>query len=274
MLVNMVEYRDRADLRADCASCAALCCVAPSFEVSADFPIRKPAGKACPNLAPDDRCRIHNRLRPNGFNGCAAFDCFGAGQRTTHAFGGRSWRTDPTVAQAMFQSFSILRLLHEILWYLQEASERLAKGALRYEVSQLRRKTEEAAEVGPDYLPGVDARTLQRQAAALLERVSVALRGPELGPSLRGADLAGQRLAGADLRRADLRAACLIGADLRGADLRRADLLGADLRRADLRSANLSDAILVTQAQLQAAFTDRGTVLPPSLVRPPDQSAP
>jgi hypothetical protein len=265
----MSEDAGRMDLRADCSSCVGLCCVAPGFEVSADFPIHKPAGEACPNLTPDYRCRIHDRLRPNGFYGCAAFDCFGAGQRTTRAFEGRTWRSDPAVAHAMFQSFGVLRLLHEILWYLEEAFDRLATGTLRDEVSRLRDRTREAAHAGPGALLDLDAGILRSDAAALLERVSRALRGHEVGPALRGADLAGRGFAGADLRRADLRAASLIRADLRGADLQLADLLGADLRGADLRSAKLSDAIFVTQAQVQAATVDHRTTLPPTLVRPP-----
>jgi hypothetical protein len=265
----MSEDIGRRDLRADCDSCVALCCVAPGFEVSADFPIHKPAGEPCPNLATDYRCRIHDRLRPNGFYGCAAFDCFGAGQRTTRAFEQRTWRNDQADALLMFESFGILRLLHEILWYLEEASDRLPTGTLREEVSQLRNRTQEAAQAGPDDLLRLDAGFLQRDAGALLERVSRAVRGHEIGPSLRGADLAGQRLDGADLRRADLRAASLIRADLRGADLQLADLLGADLRGTDLRSAKLSDAIFVTQAQVQAAIIDRRTTLPPALAPPP-----
>ena len=43
----------RADLRADCAQCFGLCCVAPAFVASADFAITKPAGRPCPNLAAD-----------------------------------------------------------------------------------------------------------------------------------------------------------------------------------------------------------------------------
>jgi hypothetical protein len=170
----------------------------------------------------------------------------------------------------MFRSFGILRRLHEILWYLGEASDRLGQGTLRDQVSELRQRTEEAAEGMPDDVLAVDAGILQSDAAALLEQVSLAVRGDPVGASLRGADLAGRRLGGADLRRADLRAASLIRTDLRGSDLRLADLLGADLRGADLRSANLSDAMFVTQAQVQAAIIDRGTTLPPALVRPPD----
>ncbi len=266
----MANDPPRADLRADCASCAALCCVAPGFEVSADFPIHKPAGEACPNLTSDYRCQIHDHLRQKGYLGCAAFDCFGAGQRTTRAFGGRTWRTDPTLAQPMFRSFGLLRLLHEILWYLEEATDRLPNGTMRDEVHRLRLRTQNMARSAPRDLPRLDVGDLQSDAGALLERVSVALRSrPRVGPSFRGTDLAGSRFEGADLRRSDLRAACLVRANLRGADLRKADMLGADLRGTDLRSANLLDAIFLTQAQVQAAILDRRTELPPVLERPP-----
>jgi hypothetical protein len=265
----MVNESRRADLRADCASCAALCCVAPRFEVSADFPIHKPAGEPCPNLTLDYRCQIHDRLRSKGFLGCAAFDCFGAGPRATRLFGGRTWRSDPKEAAQMFESFGVLRLLHEIRWYLEEASDRLPNGTLRDEVHRLKLRIQSPAGPDPQHLVHLGTADLQRQAGALLERVSADLRGgPRAGAHLRGADLAGGRFEGADLRRSDLRAACLIRANLRGADLRQADLLGADLRGTDLRSANLIDAIFLTQAQVQAAIIDRGTELPPVLERP------
>ncbi len=147
------EDSSRADLRADCESCAALCCVAPRFEVSADFPIHKPAGEACPNLTSDYRCGIHDDLRQKGFLGCAAFDCFGAGPRTTRAFGARTWRTNPAIAQPMFRSFGVLRLLHEILWYLEEASDRFPEGAMRDEVRRLRLRTQNAARSEPPSPP-------------------------------------------------------------------------------------------------------------------------
>ncbi len=259
----------RQDLRADCGACTALCCVAPTFAVSADFPINKPAGTACPNLSLDYRCGIHDRLRDAGFAGCAAFDCFGAGQRTTRAFGGRSWRTDPGVAEDMFRVFGVLRPLHEILWYLEEACDRLPAGDLRRQARRKRRHIQRLAGAPPGALIVLDVAAPRAEVGPLLERVSRALRGDApTGADLRGADLAGRRLGQADLRRADLRRACLIRTDLQGADLRLADLLGADLRGADLRAANLVDAIFLTQSQVQAAVGDGRTALPAVLTRP------
>ena len=101
------------ELRADCARCAGLCCVAPAFAASADFGLDKPAGQPCPHLQPDSRCRIHDRLRRQGFAGCTVYDCFGAGQQVIQVtYGGQDWRQAPAVADQMFQVFAIMRQLH------------------------------------------------------------------------------------------------------------------------------------------------------------------
>jgi len=87
---------------------------------------------------------------------------------------------------------------------------------------------------------------------------------------LHGADLRNALLQDADLHQACLQRADLAGADLRGADLRGADLTGAnlelsDLTGTDLTGANLARARGLTQAQVDAAFCDASTVIPPSL---------
>ncbi len=115
----------RRTLRADCENCFGLCCVAPAFSASADFAIDKSAGQACPHLRSDFRCGIHRNLRQQGFPGCAGYDCFGAGQKVAQVtFGGRDWRRTPLVAARMFDTFTIMRQLHELLWYLTEAPTR------------------------------------------------------------------------------------------------------------------------------------------------------
>ena len=102
----------RARLRADCGRCFGLCCVAPAFSASADFAIDKGAGQACPHLRRDFRCSIHDRLRPEGFPGCAVYDCFGAGQQVAQVtFGGRDWRREPGLAGQMFGVFAVMPLL-------------------------------------------------------------------------------------------------------------------------------------------------------------------
>src|SRR3954469_23895532 len=136
-------------LRADCARCFALCCVAPAFAASADFAIDKPAGVPCPPPAPGRDafpCTIHARLPERGFPGCTAFDCFGAGQRVVqHTYSGTSWRAAPGTAREMFAVFAVVRALHELLWYLLEAARLPAVAPLRAPLQDAERRTERLA---------------------------------------------------------------------------------------------------------------------------------
>jgi hypothetical protein len=205
----------------------------------------------CPNLTANDRCAIHATLRESGFPGCAAYDCFGAGQRVTAALegGGRS--------QAAFAAFALMRTRHELLWYLADAEEAAPElgGELRSAACGVEDGTAGAEEVHE-----------------LLDRaVGLARRG-RAGSDGRGADLMGRDMRADDLHAADLRGAYLIGADLRGADLGLADLRGADLRAADVRGTRLERALFLTRSQIGAALGDARTTLAPWLERPPHWS--
>ena len=102
-------------LRADCAQCAALCCVALAFDRSAHFAFDKKAGEPCPNLDANCRCGIHKSLLASGFRGCADYDCHGAGQYVTQRlFGGRSWRDEPRLLRPMMKAFAEIRAIHEM----------------------------------------------------------------------------------------------------------------------------------------------------------------
>lgn len=257
------------DLHADCANCAALCCVLLRFDKSRDFAISKKAGTPCRHLATDLRCGIHAELRPRGFAGCAAFDCQGAGQKLTrHTFDGVDWRTEDQAARQMIVVFPIVRQLHEILAYLVEARDHPAGAAWHDEIAMAIDTVDELTYFGPDILAHVDVAASRRRYGPLLERVSSQARRPHAGTDHRNGDLAGADLRTARLARADLRGAYLMAADLRGADLRLADLLGTDLRGADLRGADLTDALFVTSAQLHDARGDATTRTSPGIPRP------
>lgn len=98
------------------------------------------------------------------------------------------------------------------------------------------------------------------------------------GANLIAADLRGAHLDGVIFDRAILGEAHLNDADLRGANLQLADFSGANLRGANLHGANLNGAKLdhadltstlkLTQQQIDSAWGDEGTVLPPDLSRP------
>jgi uncharacterized protein YjbI with pentapeptide repeats len=261
---------DTTRLKADCENCFGLCCVVPAFAASADFAIDKPAGRPCPNLAPDFGCGIHTELRPRGFPGCTVYDCFGAGQQVAQVtFGGRDWRQSDETAKQMFDVFPIMRRLHELLWYLTEALTLEPARSLHHDLTAALDKTEHHTRDRPETLLELDLAAHWSDVNALLSHTSDLVRaGRRKRADHRGADLIGANLKGADLAAANLRGVYLIGADLRAANLRLADLIGADLRAANLAGADLTGAIFLTQAQLDAANGDADAKLPPSLNRP------
>jgi uncharacterized protein YjbI with pentapeptide repeats len=261
----------RRDLRADCGSCFGLCCVALPFAASADFAIDKDAGRPCPNLNADFRCGIHSQLRQKGFSGCTVFDCFGAGQKVSQiTFGGQDWRQNPGTSRQMFAVLPVMRQLHELLWYLQEAltlpHARSIHGELRHALEQTGHLTRRSAAE----LIELDVAAHRGEVNVLLLRTSELVRAkiPGRKKNRRGADLIGANLRGANLRAANLRGAWLIAADLSDADLTGADLIGADLRDTDLSGTDLTDSIFLTQSQLNAAKGAASTTLPSTLARP------
>ena len=100
---------DDASLRGDCSRCAGLCCVALAFDRGPLFGFDKPAGEPCRHLDAHHACAVHARLEPEGFGGCAAYDCRGAGQIVTALFAGLSWRDGPAIARQMFAAFVRMR---------------------------------------------------------------------------------------------------------------------------------------------------------------------
>ncbi|NMR21639.1 pentapeptide repeat-containing protein [Cellulomonas fimi] len=262
---------DQATLRADCARCFGLCCVALPFTASVDFAFDKEAGVPCRHLRTDSRCGIHDQLREHGFPGCTAYDCFGAGQKVAQVtFGGRDWRGSPETARQMFDAFGVVRQLHELLFYLAQALELDEARTVHDELRTAFDRVDELTRQDADTVVAADVGATRARVAPRLGRVSDLARaaGGAPGRDLRGADLMGADLEGADLRCANLRGAYLIGARLRGADLRRADLIATDLRGADLRGADLTGTLFLTQPQLGAAQGDASTRIPPALDRP------
>ena len=265
-----------SELEADCSNCFALCCNAFGFSRSADFPIDKPAGVPCPNLEPDHSCGIHRSLHARGFRGCAAFDCFGAGQAVSQRlFHGTEPDRDSQERRTMFAAFAVVRQLHEMLWHLAEARARTFDPDAARAALHLAELVARTARGTIDALVRTDVNALHARVALALRQVSEEVRAgyradaratvPDAYP---GADLAGRDLRAHSLCGADLRGACLIAADLRGSTLAGVDLLGADLRDARIEGADLSTALYVTQPQIAAARGSADTTLPHRLSPP------
>ncbi|MEI4473598.1 hypothetical protein [Frigidibacter sp. MR17.24] len=100
-------------LKTDCTKCASLCCLALAFDEGEDFAFDKNPGEPCRNLA-GHSCTIHDRLAQEGFRGCVAYDCLGAGNRVVQeVFAGQSWQTDPRLVRPMMEAFSGMREVHK-----------------------------------------------------------------------------------------------------------------------------------------------------------------
>lgn len=277
--LESVPEQSRISLQSDCESCFGLCCVALPFAASIDFAVDKKAGQPCNSLQSDFRCGVHTTLRERGFRGCTVYDCFGAGQQVSNVtFGGIDWRKKPDTANQMFEVFPVMKQIHELLWYLNEALTYPSARSIHSELRLALEETERLTGLSPDDLMELDVAAHRGSVNELLLRTSELVRAEAMREQKnkqgnkktfgRGADLIGARLKGADLRAANLRGAYLIAADLRDADLRVADLIGADFRDADIRGANLTESIFLTQSQLNAAKGNTNTKLPPSLTRP------
>jgi uncharacterized protein YjbI with pentapeptide repeats len=256
-----VTLPEAPSLVADCEQCFALCCVLLPFSAVSGFGMDKPGGTPCPNLADDDRCRIHATLRSDGWSGCVTFDCFGAGQQVSQVtYGGVSWREQDNLGE-MSAVLSVMRVLHEMLAHLSEVGRRSPDPAAADLAAQIIRMTRAT----PNELLDLDLDHLHDRVGSALEEASARLRS---GIDLRGRDLAGRDLREHDLHDADLRSTVLIRADLRDVDLGRADLLGADLRDADVRGSDLADALFLSQSQANSARGDSRTTLPERLTPP------
>lgn len=259
----------RLELLADCSRCAGLCCVALPFSRSADFPVDKGAGEPCGNLQSDFRCGIHDRLRPEGYVGCTVFDCFGAGQQVTQVtFANQDWRSDPDVAGKMFAVFPVMRRLHELLWYVEIALGLPTSDEIRADLQRVLRETVALTRLPSATLTTYDVGPHRSTVNQLLRQASSLARASHRGPDLAGADLMGRDLRYVALVGASLRGALLTGADLRGVSLTSADLTGADLRGAKVSDADLSEALFVTQSQLDAARGNAATGISDSHTRP------
>jgi hypothetical protein len=116
-------------------------------------------------------CSIHNRLVTHGFVGCAAYDCFGAGQWVTEHFRGRSWRDSPQSATEMFEAFRRGRALHECLAMLTLAARDAQPAAQALLLEELERVESVRREASTSEIGVIDTLALRREVLGLLHRL-------------------------------------------------------------------------------------------------------
>lgn len=157
----------RDELRADCARCVGLCCVATAFERSDDFAFTKPMDEPCRHLGADHACGVHGARSALGLGGCAAYDCWGAGQRATRAWlGGGDWRGRPD-AVTVFAAFRVLRELHELLAILDLARGYVDVRSLAEAAARIDTLADRSAEALAAYDVAPERRVVRRLLAEL-----------------------------------------------------------------------------------------------------------
>jgi hypothetical protein len=170
----------RLELASACERCAALCCVATSFDASSDFAEDKAAGSPCRHLGADCRCTIHDDLVARGYVGCTLYECHGAGQRVTEAL------SAPDDGEARNAAFMQLRVVHELLWLLAGAIRMCPDAAL---VERLEACALELESVPVRAWIDADLRPHKQATHALLREVGAVLGGRRRGlPVLRDVD--------------------------------------------------------------------------------------
>jgi hypothetical protein len=162
----------------------------------------------------------------------------------------------------MMAALPILRVLHELLWYVDEALALPSSAPIADRLRSALADVTESASAPADRILDVVVDDLRARFAPLLREASRLARAGFTGPDLSERDLSGADLRDADLRGACLRGATLLGADLRGLDLEAADLLGADLRGRGPARRPAGRLVVRHRTQLGSALGDGRTTVP------------
>ena len=277
--INEIDDKNISKLRIDCEKCFGLCCVALFFSKSEGFPQDKIAGKPCMNLQSDFRCSVHKNLRKKGLKGCISYDCFGAGQKVAQVtFKGQDWIKSPEIANKMFDVFLIIRQLHEMLWYLIDASTFISNNNIKNELNSIIAETEELTKLDEQSIINIDIDKHRTKVNHILKQVNEFVKDKVSDEKVRnskhkknlkqGYDFIGKDLTNTNLIGGNFAGALLIASNMKDTNLKGANLIGADLRDADIRGANLEDSMFLTQSQVNTARGDSRTKLPKALSRP------
>ena len=162
----------KLDLAADCASCAALCCVDISFERSESFAFDKLAGVPCPNLTHAQRCAIHEDRARLGFQDVSPMSATAPGSARPANF--RTRPRPPAGGPSL-----CCATLHELLWLLTEAAKLCPPGhaELHRALAERAESLETLSNGDAASLAQLDAASLGQSTRDLLQRVGRALGG-------------------------------------------------------------------------------------------------
>ncbi|MGL4345533.1 MAG: pentapeptide repeat-containing protein [Cellulosilyticaceae bacterium] len=254
------------ELKIDCKGCSGLCCVALYCSKVDGFPEDKEANVPCRHLEGDFRCDMHTELGKKGMKGCIHYECFGAGQKVTKMYQAiGNWRSTPEHREEIYELFLKVYQLHQMRWYLIDASGLELPQELGRECDWLIGENVRMAGGPAEVLLGLDITAYRERTNQLLKAVTKHIAK---GPKAPHKNFFGKNFKASNLEGRDFSMAMMIAANLANCNLRGANFLGADLRDTNVCGADLSGSVFLTQMQLNATKGDHRTKLPQRLSQP------
>ena len=257
-------------MKSDCSKCSGLCCIALFFSKIDGFPIDKAPGQPCINLLKDYRCKIHSQLEKQKMKGCIGYDCFGAGQHVTQViYQGQTWNDIPNQSMEIFDVFIIVFQLYQIRYYLTEATSLISAKPLKKSIQCLIDENIKMCHYRPKDILSLDLEQYRNKSNHILKQVCKLLQQSIHSENKKGlANFPGGNFKGQDMSGADLSTKLLIAANFENSLFNGTLFLGADTRDTNFDDADLSEAVFLTQGQVNSAKGNRNTKLPYQLEYP------
>ena len=251
-------------MKSDCSRCSALCCTALFFSKSDGFPKDKVSGQPCTNLTEDYRCKIHSQLEKQNMRGCIGYDCFGAGQQVTQViYQGQTWNDIPDRSTEIFDVFLIVFQLYQIRYYLTEATSLISAQPLKEALQCLIDENIKMCHYCPNSILSLDLEQYRQRANYVLKQVCKLLQQSVHSESkIVPSNFLGGNFKGRNMSGADLSSKLLIAANFEKSLFNGTIFLGADTRDTNFSNADLSEAVFLTQGQVNSAKGNRNTKLP------------
>lgn len=257
-------------MKSDCSKCSALCCTALFFSKIDGFPKDKLSGQPCTNLLKDYRCKIHSQLEKQKLKGCIGYDCFGAGQQVTKViYQGQTWKDIPNQSTEIFDAFIIVFQLYQIRYYLTEAMTLISAQPLVKSIQCLIEENIKICHYCPNSILSFDLEQYRHRSNHILKQVCKLLReNIHIENKKVPANFLGGNFKGQDMSGADLSTKLLIAANFEKCLFNGTIFIGADTRDTNFNDADLSEAVFLTQGQVNSAKGNRNTKLPYHLEYP------
>ncbi len=257
-------------MKSDCSQCSGLCCTALFFSKMDGFPKDKIAGKPCINLLEDYRCKIHSQLEKQKMKGCIGYDCFGAGQQVTQIiYKGQTWRTLAKQSQEIFDVFCAVFRMYQMRYFLAESMLIIPAEPIREDIQSLLEENIEICQSAPKDILSFDIESYRQRVNPVLRKVCTLLQQTLHSDEKQSSKVfMGKSLKGRDMSGLDFSTKILIGADFSNGTFNGTIFLGADTRDTNFSNADLSEAVFLTQGQINSAKGNRNTKIPRHLYYP------